>query len=472
MKKASIRRKRTSPFPGIRRRGRSSYGRSGDAVRGAKQREEPIASEREVAAGLPIPWDDRREIYTREKGGVPEKQRIEEKKPRGDAPGQPQSRETRGMVRMCAAVLLGLMILASMTLLVSVVASRSTESAWQGEGATATGNPSGTEQEREPDRIVFVKQYDDESGLLTTAELYARWAPSVVSILSEGSGGSGVGSGFFLSEDGYVATVNHVVEQAESLTVVTADGSRHRAVRVAGNELTDLALLKIERENCPAVAFADSEKLLVGDRIIAIGTPASLDYAGSVCSGEISYVDRVVNLYDDEGQIQKKMTLLQTDAPLNPGNSGCPLFNEYGEVVGVVTMRLEEGYEGMGFGIPSGGARCILEAMMRGEELTEELLSAVGTRAPSLGILGEAQREEGVCGVRVLDFSSPQSPISYILKKGDLIVQIDGAPVSCRREVVAVIQKKSPGETVEVTVLRGGQWLSFRVPLTAGVTAS
>ena len=383
----------------------------------------------------------------------------EEEKPR-----TPKARGKRTGT-LCAALLISTLLLGALTLLVSAVASRATTEQWQGQGSVnAQGNAEeGTEQI--PDRIVFVKQYDDADGLLTTAELYHRCADSVVSIVAEGESVTGIGSGFFLTSDGYVATANHVIEGKSRLTVVGSDGKRHRAVVVSGNALTDLALLKIEKNDCAPVTFASSENLLVGDRVIAIGTPASLDYAGSVCSGELSYVGRMVSVYGKDGQLQKRMRLLQTDAPLNSGNSGCPLFNEYGCVIGIVTMKLGGSYEGMSFGIPSTGAQRILEAMMRGEELTEALLSGVSTTAPSLGILGEAQTEDGICGVRILDFTSDQAPVSYILKKGDLIVRIDETPVSNRSDVLAAIQGRTVGDTVAVTVLRDGQWLTVSVSL-------
>ena len=387
-------------------------------------------------------------------GGGEEKQKSN--------PSKKETQRGSAIGKVCVGILVATMLFAVLTLFASLIASRGTDGDDRGFVDTQSTEELSVGK---PDRVVFVKQYDDESGILTTAELYAKCVDSVVSILTKREKSSGVGSGFFLTSDGYIATANHVVEGMDSLTVVEADGTRHSAVLVAGNALTDLALLKIEKNDCPPLSFASSEELLIGERVIAIGTPASLDYAGSVCSGELSYVGRRVTIYGRDGQIQKKMNLLQTDASLNPGNSGCPLFDEYGNVVGIVTMRLGDTYEGMGFAIPSSGAMQILHAMMQGEELSEALLSAVSTTAPSLGILGEAQSEDGICGVRVLDFSSSTAPISYILKKGDLIVQIDGTPVASRADVASALGQKIPGDTVAVTVLRGGQWLTFRVSL-------
>ncbi len=315
------------------------------------------------------------------------------------------------------------------------------------------------------DRVIFVKQYDDQSGLLTTPELYARYADTVVSIVGAGDESSGVGSGFFLREDGYIATAYHVVEGMNQLTAILSGGRACSATLVAGDPLTDLALLKIDGTGYPTVQTGSSDSLLTGERVIAIGTSASTDYAGSVCSGDVSYDSRVVRIYDAQGVLEKKMKLIQTNAPVNPGNSGCPLFNEYGEVIGVITMRLGSDYTGIGFAIPIDGALPIFEAMMAEEPLDDALLSAIGAYAPKLGILGERASEAGILGVRVMDFVDEYGSASSVLERGDLIIQVDGTPVSDPKEVSAVIAEKNPEEKVSVMVLRGGQRLTFSITL-------
>ncbi len=325
-----------------------------------------------------------------------------------------------------------------------------------------SGNGTGAE------KIIFVKQYDDTSGILTTSELYEKCVDSVVSILTANGSASGVGSGFVLSSDGYIATANHVVAGMSELTVVLSNGERYRAELVAGDALTDLALLKIQAENLPYVTFGSSNQLLIGEKVVAIGTPASLDYAGSVCSGEVSYLDRCVRVYDEAtGALQKKMTLIQTNALVNPGNSGCPLFDEYGRVIGVITMKLGNNYSGIGFAIPSDGAVKILNAMRQGEALSDELLSCVSVRAPKLGIVGEADEIGGVYGVRVVRFSSDSASAAAILKTGDLIIRIDNKMIQSAEDVSAAINQKAPGDTITLTVVRSGQQLTFEVVLSS-----
>ena len=230
--------------------------------------------------------------------------------------------------------------------------------------------------------------------------------------------------------------------------------------------MTDLAVLKIQAQGLPVVKFGKSSQLLTGERVIAIGTPASMEYAGSLCSGEISYVARTVKIYDRASNtLQKKMTLLQTDAPVNPGNSGCPLFDEYGNVIGIVTMKLGDQYSGIGFALPSDGALPILQAMMRGEAVTDELRSPIATPAPKLGIVGETDTEGGVCGIRILRFSDANASTASALKAGDLILRIDQQSTKNIQNVNEAIHSKNPGDTVLVTVLRAGQQLSFHVIL-------
>lgn len=343
-----------------------------------------------------------------------------------------------------------------------------TESPYGAAEDTAASNTDLTDamEEQPSEKIVFVRQYDTNAGALSTPELYALCAPSAVSVVVSNATSSGVGSGFILTSNGYIATANHVIEGMEKVTVVMADGTRYAARAIAGNALTDLALLKIDAEGLPAVTFGKSGELLTGERVVAIGTPAAAEYAGSLCSGEISFAQRQVVIYEDgTGVPKKKLWLIQTDALVNHGNSGCPLFDEYGRVVGMITMKLGDRYAGIGFAIPIDGARAILEAMMRGEELTDGLLASVGVPAPRLGVTGEAAQLDGVWGVRVLGFASNESSAARTLRVGDMILQIDDTAITSFSDIREAILKKNPSDSVAVTVLRGAQRLTFEVVL-------
>lgn len=369
-------------------------------------------------------------------------------------------------------ILIGSLLLALILLSVSLWLSSRVFGEPQAEDSFPSDAPhseqTNTEQKPQKDQATGLEPSDSDSPkALPASEIYAKSIDAVLSILTESETASGIGSGFFISENGYIATAAHVIDGMNQLTVQRSDGQQFSAKLIAKNMLTDLAVLKIEAEHLPFLPFGKSSELFVGDRVFAIGTPASIDYAGSLCSGEISYLNRTVRIPNEsDGSLKKSMTLLQTNAPLNPGNSGCPLLNEYGQVIGIVSMKLGNQYDGIGFAIPSDGAIPILQAMVRGEPLTDELLWTVGAPAARLGILGQADEENQRSGVRVVDFDSEEpSNLPRFLQKGDLILRLDTKEVDTPSQLRKVLQEKSPGQTVRITVLRNGQELTFDIIL-------
>ena len=316
-------------------------------------------------------------------------------------------------------------------------------------------------------KVIYVNHYGDVQGALSTPELYERCIDSVVSISVRNEKTSGIGSGFVLREDGYIATAYHVVSDMTSMEVILSDGSHHAAKLIGGDALTDLALLKIEKSGLSPVTLGTSGTLLPGERVVAIGTPASLDYAGSVSSGEVSFGLRTVKIYGETaGLLEKKMKLIQTNAPVNPGNSGCPLFDSHGCVIGMVTMKLGNQFSGMGFAIPIDGAIGILEAMRNGEALTDDLLASVSVRAARLGIVGEAYEIGGTLGVRITGFVE-ESPAAEVLMLGDLITMVGDRKVARPSELADALLLYEPGQTVAISVIRNGQMLQFDVVLGA-----
>ena len=321
-------------------------------------------------------------------------------------------------------------------------------------------------EENEAQKVIFVDRGAEGTGGLSTPELYARCIDSVVSISVRNPKSSGVGSGFVFREDGYIATAYHVVAQMPQIEVIFSDGSRYEATLVGGDAMTDLALLKVDATGLSSVTLGRSGELLPGERVVAIGTPASLDYAGSVSSGEVSYSLRTVKIFGEDRALEKKMKLIQTNAPVNPGNSGCPLFDGYGRVVGMVTMKLGSSFSGMGFAIPTDGAIDILEAMLSGQALTEELLAPVSVRAATLGIEGEACERDGVYGVRITRLENA-SGTGQVLCVGDVILTLGEKAVTSFSDVEQALSAYEPHDTVKITVLRNGQRLQFEVVLHA-----
>lgn len=306
------------------------------------------------------------------------------------------------------------------------------------------------------ERIVFVRQWDEDSGILSTPELYAACRDSVVSVRTQGEGGKRSCFGFLISEDGYVAVPSSALEGAESVLVVLADGRSYPALRAGSDSLSELGLLKIEERGLCALSFGDSRSLLMGDRVVAVGD-------GLVSTGELSSQKETVYVRDETGMLLKKRVMLRINALGLTGYEGAPLLNEYGEVIGMISACSE--HVGKEYAIPSNGMKQILACMMTGEPLGEEVLDDVVIQAPQLGILGGSASEGGMLGVRIHRFASGLSSSATMLKTGDLILSIDGNAVRSTDDIAKAIEEKNPKDTVLVSVLRFGQMLTFEVTL-------
>ena len=201
--------------------------------------------------------------------------------------------------------------------------------------------------------------------------LYTQCYPSYVAIsVVSDNGTSSAGSGIVMTADGYIATNYHVVDDAKSISVILHDGTTVSADFVDGDELNDIAIIKIAKKGLTPAKIGSSSETRVGERVMAIGTPHSVNYRGTMTSGYISATNRQYATQNDNGTIQKVVTLLQTDTSVNPGNSGGPLFNMKGEVIGIVCMKLTGLYEGMGFAIPIDGVIDMLYDIIDNGELT------------------------------------------------------------------------------------------------------
>ena len=202
--------------------------------------------------------------------------------------------------------------------------------------------------------------------------LYEKCYPSYVAIsVVSDNGSSGAGSGIILTEDGYIATNYHVVDDSLEISVILYDGTTVDADYVDGDEINDIAIIKIAKRGLTPAKIGRSSSVRVGEQVMAIGTPHSINYRGTMTSGYISATNRRYAARNDNGTIQKVVTLLQTDTSVNPGNSGGPLFNMKGEVVGIVSMKIAGSqYEGLGFAIPIDGVIDMLYDIIENGELT------------------------------------------------------------------------------------------------------
>jgi len=212
----------------------------------------------------------------------------------------------------------------------------------------------------------FLLELESADGLdrLSLQELYAECSPSVVGVMANyaDKSGYGWGTGVIIDKSGYVVTNAHVISKADTCTVVLWNGKECEALLVGEDAQTDLAVLKIDAKGLVPAAFGDSDELLVGDDVVAIGNPLGAQFSGTLTNGIVSAINRSV---DYSGT---SMTLIQTNAALNEGNSGGPLINMYGQVIGITNMKMANEYgvtiEGIGFAIPSTTVKTVVDSII------------------------------------------------------------------------------------------------------------
>ncbi len=283
----------------------------------------------------------------------------------------------------------------------------------------------------------------------TVASIAAAVSPAVVSLEVETPRESGTGSGFVISEDGYIVTNNHVVESVASggeIRVLFSDGSSQDAQIVGLDSNYDLAVIKVDASGLTTVALGNSDGVVVGDLAIAIGAPLGLE--GTVTAGIVSALDRPVTAggLGDTSFINA----IQTDAAINPGNSGGPLVNAAGEVIGVNSAiatlsngTSQSGSIGLGFAIPVNQVK----------RISEELINTGSATKPIIGVT--LDRSYGGEGTRV-ESVSPGGPADKAgMQDGDIIVGFNGERVGSATTLIVAIRALRPGDDVTVTVQRG-----------------
>ena len=284
------------------------------------------------------------------------------------------------------------------------------------------------------------------------AALAARLIPAVVSISVSSGSGSGTGSGFFLDSNGYILTNNHVVESAAKsgrITVETSDNKKYPAKLIGRDSSYDLAVLKINVQSAPTLQLGNSDQVMVGDSVIAIGSPLGL--SGTVTAGIISSKNRAVTTGNGSGE-SSFINALQTDAAINPGNSGGPLVDSTGAVIGInsaiatLGVSSQAGSIGLGFAIPINQAK----------KTAEQLINTGFSTYPVMGITVDTQ----FTGVGALISSEAAGVIvggpaeKAGLKKGDIIISLAGAEIENSDQLIVAIRSKSIGDKVKVKFKR------------------
>ena len=309
---------------------------------------------------------------------------------------------------------------------------------------------------------------------MSAAEIYAANVDAAVGITVDvvttnwwgmTTSGAAAGSGFVITEDGYIVTNYHVinVQGAQTITVAMYDGTTYPAEVVGFDESHDLAVLKIDASGLQTVVLGDSDSLVVGEPVAAIGNPLG-ELTFSLTTGVISALDRTVTM--DSGTV---MDLLQTDCAINSGNSGGPLFNEYGEVIGITNAKYSSSSSGqasidnIGFAIPIDQVKDLITQLIETGEIVQPYLG-VSVRTVST----EGQQYGVPAGAYVVSVEEGGPAARAGVRAGDVITALNGDAVETQQELTSLKSQYKVGQTVTLTVVRGGETLALEVVL--GVT--
>lgn len=291
-----------------------------------------------------------------------------------------------------------------------------------------------------------------QTGGLSLQEIYEKNIPSVVSVSCTLSSGSASGTGVILSSQGYIVTNAHVIDGAQAIRVLLTDGRELDACLVGTDAVSDLAVLRIQADGLISAQFGDSDTLRVGDSVAAIGDPLGVDLRGTMTDGIVSAINRDVSING------RTMNLIQTNAALNSGNSGGPLINCYGLVVGINTMKIsaftdQAGVEGLGFAIPSTTVKEVVEQIMD--------YGYVPGR-PTLGITCEALSRfyqhfyRLPAGLYINQVDVGGAAWNAGLQAGDILVSLDGEALSATNDLNRILGSHAVGDEVTLYIYRAG----------------
>ncbi len=267
---------------------------------------------------------------------------------------------------------------------------------------------------------------------------------------------SGLGSGVIISSDGYIATNNHVVEGADSLLVTLNDGRELEAKVVGRDPQTDIAVIKVDAKNLPAITLADSEKIEVGDRVLAIGNPFGI--GETVTSGIVSAKGRRVGILAD---VEGYENFIQTDAAINPGNSGGALVDVDGRLIGINTAILSRsgGFQGVGLAVPSNLVDTVADSLVKNGKVIRGYLGVnIQNITPQLQESFNLKSRDGALVAEVV----PDAPAAKAgLKEGDVITAINGKKVTDANSLTFAVTANAPGTKLTLDVLRDGKAKEF-----------
>lgn len=412
-------------------------------------------------------WYDNNDNWYKPNYSQPAPVQSAVQRPQAKLPG---SRRTRIIALiLCAVLLLGGMIYAALT------------ADWSGEQTNADGMPKSymtyfedyySTASKTPSSIKLEKVADRGSLTLQTGssgaaklsynEIFQKCSPSVVGIKSfdgKSSDSYSWGSGIVVSSDGYILTNTHVIDEGERATVQLYDGTTCAAKLVAADSQSDVAILKIEKTGLTPAVFASSKNIRTGDAVCAIGNPLSPDYSLTMTSGIISATSREISY---NGAVMK---LLQTDTSINEGNSGGPLFNDRGQVIGITNMKIVSSFsniEGIGFAIPSDTLQSIVAALMNDGAVYGRSTIGITVGPISEDIADYYDIPVGLYVSEVLDNSDAQK---QGIKKGDIITKVNGKDAHSTSDIAEEKSKLDIGDTIDFTVWRSGSTFKVSVKI-------
>lgn len=327
----------------------------------------------------------------------------------------------------------------------------------------------GTEEAKQKNNTVTTYNFETvESPVVAIAE---KLSPSVVGIrvsyLSQSLFGlteaEGEGSGIVYSADGYIITNYHVIEEAVTgsnaqIYVLMSDGNEYEATVVGSDSVTDLAVIKIDATDLTAAEFGDSDSVKVGELAVAIGNPLGQKFAGTVTGGYISGLNRTVTVDNTV------YNLIQTDAAINSGNSGGPLVDSSGRVIGINTVKVSAtGVEGIGFAIPINEVLPIVEELIANKKITRPFIGIGGiTLTESL-----ANRNRLVEGIYVQEVTKKSPAEIAGVKQGDVVVEANDTKVTSIAELNNIKNKLNVGDTIKLKIYRNKEYITLSITLAA-----
>ncbi len=306
----------------------------------------------------------------------------------------------------------------------------------------------------------------DTSKVMTAAEVYATNVNSTVGITTSittnfwghQTTSAAAGSGFIFSDDGYILTNFHVVEDSSSITVAMYDGKTYDAKLVGYDEGNDVAVLKIEAQNLVPVVLGNSDNINVGDSVVAIGNPLG-ELTFSLTSGAISAKDRDITMSNGSS-----MRLMQTDCAINSGNSGGALFNMYGEVIGITNAKYssssasEASIDNIGFAIPINKARSIAESIIEKGYVSKPYIGVSATT-----VSAETQSYGLPQGAAVKEVAPDGPAAAGGLQVNDIITHVNGKEITGSGDLVSIVGESAPGDVLKFTVYRKGSTIEISV---------